>query len=162
MSENTYPHDAWVQLGRLVKRRRIELGMGQAAVNAAGGPSVGVISKIENAKQTFYEDRVFADLERAIRWKAGSAEKILQGKSPTPLSPPGALPPLAMDARGTVSEPRAMEGESPIASYLNGLLAGVNERLAELNEKVDQQNRRIEELQQNRRPDEEDRRHTGT
>lgn len=162
MSENTYPHDAWVQLGRLVKQRRIELRLGQAAVNAAGGPSVGVISRIENAKQTFYEDRVFADLERALRWKAGSAEKILQGKSPTPLSAPGALPSMVMDARGTVSEPRETEPESPIASYLKGLLEGVNERLAELNEKVDQQSRRIEELQQSRRPEEEDRRQTGT
>lgn len=88
MSETSYPREAWVRLGREVRRRRIGLDMNQPDVSAAGGPSTGVISKIENARQTHYEDRVLALLERALRWQPGSCKRVLDGGDPVELGEP--------------------------------------------------------------------------
>jgi transcriptional regulator with XRE-family HTH domain len=162
MSDTTYPNSAWVRLGRAVKRRRLGLGLSQAEVNAAGGPSVGVISKLENAKQDFYEDRVYADLEKSLGWQAGSVDAILAGGDPTIATPPGHLPAITAESSGLV-KPRRDEGDSDVTHYLHGLLQSVDQRLAEMNQQLAEQsqqlaeqNRRIEELQRDQRRDDSD------
>lgn len=102
MSDATYPNDAWVRLGHKARQRRIALGLSQPEVNAAGGPSTGVISKIENAKQTSYEERVLVQLERALQWRPGSATAVLEGGEPADATSEGTRPALPSGAAGKV------------------------------------------------------------
>lgn len=143
MSDITYPQDAWVRLGLRARQRRISLGMSQPEVNAAGGPSTGVVSKIENARQTSYEERVLVQLERALQWQPGSAQRVLEGSDPLPV---GSLPPATAEMQGTVRPSAGEEPESPITAQLEALLAQATrqaeerlaERLEELTKKVDE------------------------
>lgn len=102
------PTAAWERLGRRVRERRLELGLSQAEVDAVGGPSVGVLSKIENGRQGYYEDRVFAALERALRWPAGSCTEILHDRLPTQAPTPeqGAAGRPANDDRAQAAHER--------------------------------------------------------
>ena len=153
MSDTTYPPEAWARLGLKARQRRISLGMNQPDVSAAGGPSTGVVSKIENAKQTSYEDRVLFQLERALQWQPGSARDILDGGEPRAV---GELPSLQAETRGIVAAPAETgEEDSPITPQLRALLEQAqqrtNERLAELAEKLDRQNEMIEKLLEDRK-----------
>lgn len=153
MSDTTYPPEAWARLGLKVRQRRISLGMNQPDVSAAGGPSTGVVSKIENAKQTSYEERVLVQLERALQWQPGSAHEVLNGGEPRAI---GELPSVRAETLGAVAEPiRTGEEDSPITPQLRAMLEQAqrrtNERLAELSEKLDRQNEMIEKLLEDRK-----------
>ena len=155
MSDTTYPPEAWERLGRAARERRISLGMSQPDVSASGGPSTGVISKIENAKQDSYEDRVLAQLERALQWKPGSAKAVLAGGEPLPVGDPAS--PHAGGRREEAAT-STREAESPIATHLQELLAQaqqrteekikelVNQKFEEQNELLTRQNELIEKL----------------
>ncbi|MFI7114033.1 hypothetical protein ACIBK9_47485 [Nonomuraea sp. NPDC050227] len=153
MSDTTYPREAWVRLGQQARQRRIDLGMSQPDVSAAGGPSTGVVSKIENARQSSYEDRVLAQLERALQWQSGSAHEVLRGGEPHIV---GESRSAHRETPGTVTTPdRAGEDDSPITPQLRALLEQAqrrtDERLAELNKKMDEQNELIKKLLRDKR-----------
>ncbi|MFI7125903.1 hypothetical protein ACIBQ1_09430 [Nonomuraea sp. NPDC050153] len=120
--------------------------MSQPDVSAAGGPSTGVISKIENAKQPSYEDRVLAQLERALRWQPGSAQQVLDGGEPRAID---GLPSLQADLQANV-DTLEEEGDSPITPQLRALLEQAQRQtrlqLDELAAKVDEQNQLIRRL----------------
>lgn len=78
---DSYSPEDLRRLGRHVRDRRLALGMSQAAVAAKGGPSTGVLSKIETGVKT-YGDRVIIPLERVLRWERGSVAAILAGGEP--------------------------------------------------------------------------------
>src|SRR5712664_2771440 len=83
MDETRYPPEAWERLARATRRRRKELDLSQPGLDAAGGPSTSVISKIERAKSDSYEERVLIRLEDALGWRRGSVQAILEGGEPT-------------------------------------------------------------------------------
>ncbi|NAS22438.1 helix-turn-helix domain-containing protein [Herbidospora sp. NEAU-GS84] len=83
MSES-YTHEDWVRLGSAVRQRRHELNLSQPGIAAAGGPSVGVLSKLENGKLPSPPgDRVLISLDRALGWTVGSCTAVLRNDAPT-------------------------------------------------------------------------------
>jgi hypothetical protein len=85
----------WRRLGEHVTRRREhELGMTQADVHAAGGPSPASQRKIERGELPEATARTLGSLERALRWPAGTINRILAGGEPdgaAPTPPPAVL-----------------------------------------------------------------------
>lgn len=78
------PEDSdWERLADYVTRRRTQLGMTQAAVQAAGGPSVATMRLIEGAMQRSYRGVILGRLEEVLRWVTGSVDAILAGGEPT-------------------------------------------------------------------------------
>lgn len=86
MDETEYKPEDWARLASQVKQRRVSLDLTQTQVNAAGGPSVSVLSRIETARGASYDDIAIARLEKVLRWRAGSIHRILQGEDPQPIS----------------------------------------------------------------------------
>lgn len=78
---DSYSPEDLKRLGRRVRERRLELGLTQAKVVAAGGPSISVLSKIETGARE-YGDRVITSLEKVLQWERGSVEAILTGGEP--------------------------------------------------------------------------------
>lgn len=80
----TVDNPDWQRLGEYVTRRREQLGMTQADVDAAKGPSVATLRKIEKggAPEGSYRGGVLASLERALQWPAGAVDRILGGSEP--------------------------------------------------------------------------------
>ena len=75
----------WDRLAGLARERRVELGLTQEDVRAAGGPSTASIRLIEGALQRAYQPATLRDLERALQWERGSVARILAGGDPLPL-----------------------------------------------------------------------------
>ncbi|XRQ13999.1 hypothetical protein ACN3XK_24875 [Actinomadura welshii] len=83
LEEREHPPEAWRRLGRIVRRRRIELGFGsQASLAAEGGPSLSVVNKIETGRGRDYTDRVIIPLEDRLAWRRGSFRAVLEGGEP--------------------------------------------------------------------------------
>jgi hypothetical protein len=76
----------WKRLATYVTKRREELTLTQAGVEAAGGPSIASMRRIEDGEQTNYTSALLVKLERALQWGRGSADKILAGGEPDLLS----------------------------------------------------------------------------
>lgn len=146
--EETYDSPrAWERVAAEVKRRRVELGLTQPQVHAAGGPSVSMLSKIEGAKRTSYEDMAIARLEKALQWAPGSIEAIRRGGAPTPLkveeAPAGAQKSLL-----------GLDEQSPVFRALERYLAArdaevarrIEERESALARRIEEQSRQIAEL----------------
>jgi hypothetical protein len=72
----------WSHLGRLVRERRTELGLTQAEVQSAGGPSPATLYLIETGRHGSYRPQVLRRLERALGWRAGSVRAVLAGGQP--------------------------------------------------------------------------------
>lgn len=100
---DTYPADAWQRLGRMLERRRGELGYGfrQRARFArdSGGPSVKTISRLEKGERGGYPESTIGAVETLYRWVPGSVEAVLRGGEPTPmpLAPPRGREAITMD-----------------------------------------------------------------
>ncbi len=100
---DTYPSDAWQRLGRLLERRRGELGYGfrqraQFARDGGGRLSVKTISRLENGERASYPESTIGAVEVMYQWVPGSVEAVLRGGEPTPLSvaPPRGREPITM------------------------------------------------------------------
>lgn len=85
----------WQRLAKYVVDRRNAYGWTQEDVRAAGGPSTATMRLIEGARQDSYKPRVLASLERALLWRPGSVDAILNGGDPTLTSGPELKPRLA-------------------------------------------------------------------
>lgn len=84
----------WARLGRAVRERREELGLTQADVAAAGGPSPATQYLIESGARDSYRPRLLRGLERAMGWAAYSTARVLAGGEPEVVGePPPAVPP---------------------------------------------------------------------
>jgi transcriptional regulator with XRE-family HTH domain len=85
----------WFHLGQLVRERRTELGLTQAEIHSAGGPSAATLYLIETGRRGSYRPQVLRRLERALGWRAGSVRRVLEGGQPVLegeekiISPPG-------------------------------------------------------------------------
>jgi hypothetical protein len=88
---DTYPHEAWQRVGRLLERRRGELGYGFrqrarfAGERGAGTISVKTISRLENGERASYPQSTIGAAEAMYLWAPGSIECVLAGGEPTPL-----------------------------------------------------------------------------
>ncbi|TWS20817.1 helix-turn-helix transcriptional regulator [Tsukamurella asaccharolytica] len=86
------------RLGEAVKNRRGELGMSQADVMKAGGPSDTTQSKIELGVALKVGAQTLAKYDRALRWKSGRARAVLMGDA--------VVAEDAVDQRGEQAKPR--------------------------------------------------------
>lgn len=88
---DTYPNDAWTRLGRMLERRRGELGYGfrqraRFARERGGGMiSVKTISRLENGERASYPESTVGTVEAMYQWSPGSVERVLTGGEPNPL-----------------------------------------------------------------------------
>ncbi|WP_225725489.1 MULTISPECIES: hypothetical protein [unclassified Nocardia] len=82
------------RFGRIVRSRRLALGMTQRDVKAAGGPSVMTQNHIENGTSPHTPTpTTLGKYDHVLRWKVGSASATFYGGEPTPLDAPAPTPP---------------------------------------------------------------------
>ncbi len=88
---DTYPRDAWLRLGRMLERRRAELGYGfrQRAIfvraRGAGAISLKTISRLEKGERGSYPESTLGTVEAMYQWSPGSVEAVLTGGEANPL-----------------------------------------------------------------------------
>ena len=90
----------WSHLGRLVRERRTELGLTQAEVHGAGGPSPATLYLIETGGRGSYRPQVLRRLERALGWRAGSVRRVLAGGQPMLEGEDKVISPVGEDRAG--------------------------------------------------------------
>jgi transcriptional regulator with XRE-family HTH domain len=96
----------WSQLGRLVRERRTELGLTQAEVHSAGGPSPATLYLIETGGRSSYRPQVLRRLERVLGWRAGTVRRVLAGGKPL-LEGEDTVPSSGGEDRASVPESQA-------------------------------------------------------
>jgi hypothetical protein len=110
---DTYPYEAWLRLGRMLERRRGELGYGfrqraRFATERGGGQiSVKTISRLEKGERDSYPESTVGTVETMYQWAPGSVESVLQGGEPNALlaaPPPGRDPITTAYAPSTSGE----------------------------------------------------------
>lgn len=98
---DTYHQEAWLRLGRMLERRRGELGYGfrqrsRFARERGGGKiSVKTISRLEKGERGYYPESTVGTVETMYKWAPGSVESVLLGGEPNVLliaPPPGMNP----------------------------------------------------------------------
>src|SRR5215510_14643542 len=100
-----YPAEAWRRLGRMLERRRGELGYGfrqraRFARERGGGMiSVKTISRLENGERDSYSESTVGTVEAIYQWSPGSVESVLMGGEPNPL--------LSAKVRNPITSPDA-------------------------------------------------------
>jgi hypothetical protein len=107
-----YPNDAWQRLGRMLERRRGELGYGYrqrtrfVMERGVGLISVKTISRMEKGERCFYPESTVGTVESMYQWSPGSVECVLMGGDPSPLlAPPSTRNPITTrDAPPTTGE----------------------------------------------------------
>lgn len=75
---NHSPADAR-RLADAIAVRRARLGLNQEALAARGGPSGRTVRDIENARLDRFTPSTLSKLDRALDWRDGTSEKILDG-----------------------------------------------------------------------------------
>jgi hypothetical protein len=110
---DTYPYEAWLRLGRMLERRRGELGYGfrqraRFARERGGGKiSVKTISRLEKGERGYYPESTVGTVETMYQWAPGSVESVLTGGEPNALliaAPPGKNPITTVYAPPTSGE----------------------------------------------------------
>ena len=110
---DVYPPEAWRRLGRMLERRRGELGYGFrqrarfARERGCGMISVKTISRLENGERDSYPESTVGTVEAMYQWSPGSVESVLMEGEPNPLlsAPvPGRNPLASPDAPPTPGE----------------------------------------------------------
>lgn len=84
----------WTRLGEIVRSRREELRLTQSQVQELGGPSPALLRTLEAGRAHTLSRSKRRDLERALEWRHGSIDDILDGKDPEPASRPIEIPNL--------------------------------------------------------------------
>jgi hypothetical protein len=88
---DTYSPEAWLRLGRMLERRRGELGYGfrqraRFARECGGGKiSVKTISRLEKGERAYYPQSTVGTVETVYQWSPGSVESVLLGGEPSAL-----------------------------------------------------------------------------
>lgn len=137
-------HD-WRRLADYVARRRNELGLTQAEVQAVGGPSAATVRLIEAARQDGYRDVILGRLEAALRWAPGSVGAILSGHEPTPSDRRGSPHPLAVEESPDEAEVRRILDSGLSPELKRRLVAHVRDRQRRDRERRDEEIRLIAE-----------------
>ena len=74
-----------LRFGRLVQRRRQELGLSQADISLAGGPSDATVRRLEQGLMAKPRFVTLTKLDAPLRWSPGSAARAFEGGDPVPL-----------------------------------------------------------------------------
>ena len=88
---DTYPYESWLRLGRMLERRRGELGYvfrqrARFTRERGGGKlSVKTISRLEKGERTAYPQSTIGTIEAMYQWSPGSVESVLRGGEPNAL-----------------------------------------------------------------------------
>jgi hypothetical protein len=88
---DSYPYEAWLRLGRMLERRRGELGYGFrqrarfARERGSGKISVKTISRLEKGERDSYPESTVGTVETMYKWAPGSVESVLMGGEPNAL-----------------------------------------------------------------------------
>jgi hypothetical protein len=110
---DTYPYESWLRLGRMLERRRGELGYGFrqrarfARERGSGQISVKTISRLEKGERDSYPESTVGTVESMYQWAPGSIESVLGGGEPNALliaPPPGRNPITSEHAPATSGE----------------------------------------------------------
>lgn len=72
----------WDRLAALVTEQRARLGYSIAQLSAMSGLSTSTLDNIEHDRKTSYDPATLAALERALRWRPGSVDRVLKGLEP--------------------------------------------------------------------------------
>jgi hypothetical protein len=108
-----YPNEAWHRLGRMLERRRGELGYGyrqraRFVMERGGGLiSVKTISRLEKGERCSYPESTLGTVESMYQWSPGSVERVLMGGEPSALllaRPSGRNPITTREAGPTTGE----------------------------------------------------------
>lgn len=78
----------WDRLAELAITQRASLGYSIAQLSARSGLSTSTLDNIEHNRKSSYDPATLATLERALRWRDGSVERILKGMDPQPIQDP--------------------------------------------------------------------------
>lgn len=71
-----------------IRERRNELGLKQSELKDRGGPSPETVIKFEQGKISMsVQPRTLHGFDRALSWRLGSTQSILEGGEPAPLMP---------------------------------------------------------------------------
>lgn len=71
------------EVGRLVTRRRLELGMDAAQLARTAGVDPKTVASLEHGER-WPRDRSRASIEAALNWQTGSLDDMRAGGDPTP------------------------------------------------------------------------------
>jgi hypothetical protein len=91
---DTYSYDAWLRLGRMLERRRGELGYGfrqrarfarERGDDSGARLSVKTISRLEKGERSSYPESTLGAIEAMYQWSPGSIEEVLGGGEPDAL-----------------------------------------------------------------------------
>lgn len=100
-----------VRFGRIVRERRLKLGLTQDDVFVAGGPSDTTQTRVERGGGPEPSVSTLNKFDAALRWEPGSAARTWRGGHPTPVPDPisvhGASP--AAFALGPMEVPVSLE-----------------------------------------------------
>lgn len=69
----------WAQLATAVRARREALGLRQKDISTRRGPSYETVRLIERGEPGSYQPRTLVGLDRALAWKVGTTQAILNG-----------------------------------------------------------------------------------
>jgi transcriptional regulator with XRE-family HTH domain len=81
----------WSRVGKLVRERRLDLGMTQEELAASAGKdlSSATLGKIERGGADLYRDATLRTLCKALAWTSDSIDRILGGADPVVVVVPG-------------------------------------------------------------------------
>ena len=127
----------WLFLAKLIKERRLDLGLTQAQVHSAGGPAPATLYLLENGCRTSFSPQILRRLERALGWRAGSIRRVLAGGRPA-LDDEGASIPSIRENRADLPDSQAWMAsfrQLPISPHEKLLILSrlLEETIAELN-----------------------------
>lgn len=137
--------DDWRRFGQTIERRRLERGFSQEQLVKRGGPSHQTVRNIERGLAADYRPTTFRNLDRALDWPHGTAEKILRGSATDEEVAavevwPGLAeridaaytPPLGAGLRDLAGQPSAADAVARVVSTVSALIAEDQERLRAL------------------------------
>jgi hypothetical protein len=112
---NAQTRPAWERLGRLLIERRARLNPRYATRKVFASETqlnLGLVRDIETAQRASFTPATIAKLEQAYQLAPGAIGRALAGGELEEAQQPGGLPPLSMQAQGTVGREESLpDGE---------------------------------------------------
>ncbi|MCX5202405.1 helix-turn-helix domain-containing protein [Streptomyces sp. NBC_00237] len=90
----------WVRLAKAIEAAREANGYTQVTLAEAAGVSESTIQNLESGVERKRIPPSLAKVERALRWRGGSGESVLNGGEPTPAIDGQSIPPTELSGSG--------------------------------------------------------------
>lgn len=78
----------WELLAGHVRTQRAYLGYSISQLATISGLSTSTLDNLEHGRKTSYDPATLSTLERALRWRHGSVDRILNGLEPQAMQDP--------------------------------------------------------------------------